>query len=219
MVIFLIPGLNTVLCQKKELWQQQSSLSPDGYSYRKDLCVDYFNGGSTEYSSQPTLLLKHARRRIHRLLHQILIFPLGFQWNQLNINLLFKVQSDRIKGKSLFTFIFWKKYCFFQEGKTIKPSYYWRSLHVMFALSLYYFSSRLRYNILWIKSLHLLSPFFSEWIFYLSSETTGWYYQSCVSWESVAGLNFLFSLLLLEHTDLRGKLSALICLQILTGLP
>lgn len=129
--------------------------------------MDYFNGGSTEHSDQPTLLLKHARRIIHRLLHHILIFPPGFQWNQLNINLLIKVQSDRIKGKSLFIFIFWKKYCFFQKGKNKKPSYYWRYLHVTFALTLYYFSSRLCYNILWIKSLHLLSSFFSEWIFYL----------------------------------------------------
>lgn len=33
------------------------------------------------------------------------------------------------------------------------------------------------------------------------------------------GVNFLFSLFLVEHTDLRGKLSAKICLQILTRLP
>lgn len=167
MVIFLIPGLNTVLCQEKELWQQQSSLTSDGYSYRKDLCVDYFNGGSTEHSDQPTLLLKHARRRIHRLLHHILIFPLGFQWNQLNINLLVKVQSDRIKGSLFLYSYFEKSIAFSKKEKNKKPSYYWRYLHVMFALTLYYFSSRLCYNILWIKSLHLLSSFFSEWIFYL----------------------------------------------------
>ena len=119
-----------------------------------------------------------------------------------------------LKKKKSFYIYIWKRYCLFQEREKQKAGYMWRHLHVTLSLSLYYFLQQ----VLWIKSLQLLSSFFSDF-FLILSETTGWYYQSCVSWEWIAGMHFRFSLLLVEHTDLRGKLSAPIHLQILTRLP
>lgn len=111
-----------------------------------------------------------------------------------------------------------KKVLLLLEREIEEQRFHWTALYVMFSLLSYYSSSRLCCNTMWIKSLHLLSSCFSEWFFILSSEAYC-YYQSCVSWESVAGLKFLFSLFLAKHEGLRGMLSVPICLKTLTQLP
>lgn len=190
-----------------------------GYSYNKDLCVSCFNGGRTEHSGQ--LTSSDMLEGKHKFLRSILISSPGF-FNGINYILLrSKGQSDRIKRMYLFFFLiftFEKKYCLSQERKKEKAELPLKVpwCYVFIITALFLQQVMLQHTVDKNLFICFLLSFLSE-LFILSSETTGWYYQSCVSWESVAGLNFLFSLFLVEHTDLRGKLSAPICLQILTG--